>query len=401
MNDAAKYTQKQYPGVRTSISSHIPNHPYTKQYDESYYNLVRFADPAVGSLVHTTHAYALTDKAPVYGNEDFTHKLKLLAAATPERKDVYYPETSYWVAHDVSVPLFLPVYMLNRKSDLEILKGLPNLDGQVGFTTGWEWGYWLNDYALARMQSHPDESLTQILDGAFAPMGAARTPMVKVMNDAMLTQQSYLLEKNLIKYVQGFDSLTDFGVKLQENPITGSFIHGTNSTPVRLRADTMMKWDASELAAFEQGDLAELGRMTREFEALADRADAIRPTVAAGAEKYQDELADGLRVNALRARQVLAAMTAVVSARRYQLTRSPIYKQQAEASLAAARRETEAAMARIADREKDYFGKPEENYGKGDSLTLWGDHYLTPVHDGKYWNNTLDEAEKAVKKAIG
>lgn len=401
LNEAARYVKAKYPQVTTTARSHVPSRPWSEKYDTSYFDLIRFSDPAMGQLIHTTEAYGLTDKAPVYGNQDFTHKLKQLTQATPERNDIYYPETSYWVAHDVSVPLFLPVYMLNRKSDLEVVKGLPNLDGQVGFTTGWEWGYWLNDYILARMQSHPEESLTQMLDGAFAPLGAARTPMVRLMNEAMYAQQKYLLDGNLIRHMQGFDSLTDFGVKLQELPVVNKFIEGTNSTPVRLRADQIMKWDLDQLSAFEKGDLAQMGKMAREFEAFADRADALRASVSPGGEKYQDELADGLRVNARRARQVLATLSAEVYARKYALTKSPVYKQQAEAQMAAAQRETDAAMALIHDREKDYRGNPQENYGTGDSLTLWPDHYLTPVHTGKYWTNTLGEAQKAVAKAVG
>lgn len=400
MNDAVKHLKANYPGVTTTARSHVPSHPYSEKYDDSYFNLPRFADPGMGQLVHTTHHYGLLDKAPVYGNQDFSHKLKQLYLATPERTDIYYPETSYWVAHDVSVPLFLPVYMLNRRHDLEIVKGIEHLDGHMGFTTGWEWGYWLNDYALARMQHHPDESLTQILDGAFAPFGEARTPMVRLMNEAMLAQQDFLLDKNLIRHVQGFDQLTDFGAFASENPLLGKVLKGTNTTPNRLRASEILSWDAEKLMAFENGELSELRRMARTFQGFSDRAEALRAVVDPAAEKYHDELADGFKINALRAQQALACLSAEVAARRYALTQQPIYRDLAKAQLATAKQATEAAMALIANREADYREGPEYTTDKGEGPTLWNDHYLTPVHTGKYWTNTLEEAEKAVEKAL-
>lgn len=65
-----------------------------------------------------------------------------------KRTVVYHPETAYWINFDISVPLFLPIYALNRVSDLRyihqgetVLKA--SIDGQMNFDSGWEWGYWL------------------------------------------------------------------------------------------------------------------------------------------------------------------------------------------------------------------------------------------------------------------
>jgi hypothetical protein len=398
LNDAAAHMKRKYPGVRTTMTSHVPQHPHSEKYDESYYNLVRFADPEVGALVHTTHAYGLTDKAPVYGNEDFTHKLKLLQQSTPERLDLYYPETSYWVAHDVSVPLFLPVYMLNRRHDVELLKGIPHVDGQVDFTTAWEWGYWLNDYAVARMQHHPEESLTEILDGAFAPFGSARTPMVKLMNDAMRFQQEYLIEKGLIRHLQGFDKLTDFGAMAHEHPVLSQVLKGTNASPIRLKPATIMTWNAAQLAAFERGELADLGKVARTFQAQADEADALAPQVAPGALKYHDELADGFRINALRARQAHAALQAAVYARKAELTGLSEYRRRGEAALGEVRRVVDLALAQIRNREQDYRESPEYTHAKSQAKTMWSGRYLTPVHEGTYWKNTHDEVARLFEK---
>jgi hypothetical protein len=202
----------------------------------------------------------------------------------------------------------------------------------------------------------------------------------------------------LIKYLQGFDSLTDFGVSAQKNPILGKFLKGTNSTPVRLRPDDMVKWDARQLAAFERGDLARLVDVARTFQDQANRAEALRSQVPAEAAKLQDELADGYRINALRARQVLELNRAVVLLRRSQLERNPALRQQAVARLDAARALSTQAMAAIKDREQDYREGAEYNTATGNSLTIWGDRSLTPVHTAKYWRNSFDEVAELLKQ---
>jgi hypothetical protein len=396
MNDAAAHLQARYPGVETSVRSHVPSQPRSEKYDESYYNLYRFADPAVGAYVHTTHAYGLTDPAPVYGNEDFTHKLEALKRATPERRDIYYPETSYWVAHDVSVPLFLPVYLFNRKRDMDLVKQLPHLDGHVGFTTGWEWGYWLNDYALARMQSDPDESLESIVAGALGPLGAASEPMAALMIEVMRTQKEQLLDGNMIRHLQGFDTLTDFGARAGELPVVKDLLHGANAQPIRLRADQIARWSAAELVRHEQGELAALARMSRAFDDHVQRAEALRAQVPGAGRPLFDELTDGLAINALRTRQVVALQQAAVLARRGKLTGDPALARRAEQLLARARATTAEAEALIRRREARYREAPAYTTARGTSDTLWPDRYLTPVHTLKYWRNSYDEVARAL-----
>ena len=62
----------------------------------------------------------------------------------------YYPETSYFVAMDIDVPLLLTDYLVARSRDLDLLEA-NRVPGQVTSTTGQELGYWLMDWTTALM----------------------------------------------------------------------------------------------------------------------------------------------------------------------------------------------------------------------------------------------------------
>lgn len=394
MNGAADYIKNKYPGVKTSVRSHIPSRPFSEKYNESYFQLVRFTDPSIGNYVHTVEAYSMVDKAPVYGNQNFEDKLKYLFRSTKERSDVYYPETSYWVAYDVSVPLFLPVYMLNRKHDTDIIKNVPNLDGQIGFTTAWEWGYWLNDYAQARMQVKPEESLTQIIDGAFTVFGDAKNDMTRVLIDSMKEQQKFLVDKNLIRYMSGFSSLTDFGAMIKDIPILNKYVEGSNSSPVRLKPSTIMKWDKDEIQKYENGDLKDLKDMVDSFESLDKRIKAIKANIPESSDRYYSEIADGLEINYLRAKQEYSLMQATVDARKAELYHDDSFKKHGERFLKQADESVDGAVEVIGRREKMYRDKPEYTYAEGKAPTMWQNRYLTPVHTAEYWKNSQKEVDK-------
>jgi hypothetical protein len=270
------------------------------------------------------------------------------------------------------------------------------MDGHVTFASGFEWGYWLSDYAAARMQAHPELDLTQILDGAMAPLGAARTPMVGLMRDVMLGQQKYLIDDGLIRHVQGHDTLSDLGAIAAANPILGKLVHGSNNIPLRTSPGEIAKWDLAEVQAFERGDLAKLGAMAADFGAWAARAKAIAAQAPPNGRRYADELADGLETNALRARQVHAALGAMVQARRAKLTGDPAAKARARALADEATAIVDAALVVIRRREAGYREAPEYTYA-GEGPTMWPGRYLSRTHTAAFWQRTAEEARKAAR----
>ncbi|MBY0515904.1 MAG: hypothetical protein K2P81_03275 [Bacteriovoracaceae bacterium] len=127
-------------------------HVSSNQKDEKYGNynfLPQHAHPQVGVLPHTVMFYGLEDKiAPMYGNKNFTAIREFTLSESKKRPTWYYPETGYWVAMDVDIPLLLTDYLRTRAQDLKFLYD-HQIEGQLLFSTGHGFGGWLYDWTQA------------------------------------------------------------------------------------------------------------------------------------------------------------------------------------------------------------------------------------------------------------
>ncbi|MFW5658897.1 MAG: hypothetical protein ACOCZ8_02830, partial [Bacteroidota bacterium] len=126
----------------------------------SPYRLPDLAD-SVGCLIHSVMFYTLWDDyAPTYGN----HNLHFMRDAAIEHAKVheswYFPESAYWITFDNSIPANYLNYLHGRYTDIEFVDSI-GLVGHSTFSSGWEWGYWLTDWSIARWSWHYDHSLTQ------------------------------------------------------------------------------------------------------------------------------------------------------------------------------------------------------------------------------------------------
>jgi hypothetical protein len=411
LDDAAAIMARRFPGVRTSVTSHVPSHPHAPTWNEPYFNSVRHAGADVGVLVHTTHAYGVSDPAPVYGNRTFEHKLDMLVAASAteardpsqaRREWIWYPETAYWLNHDTTVPLFLPVYALTRMSDLERVRRERSLDGQVVFTSAREWGYWLVDYVVA--QSHVGEqgTLAERFERALDPLGpeAARA-YGQLLERVAREQHRALIVDGGIRHVQGFDSLSELGRRLNEAPAPiRALAPGTNSTPNRTPLTRIARMSRSQLAAFDP-ELRSLERHARELRAAADAARSLVTVVtgAASGRAVADELADSLEVTALRVEQTAAALRAAWLRGVDRAAGTDEHRGRIEELVRHVQQITARAAVAIADRERDYADPPELTTATDHSpASVWPGRYLTAVHDMRYWNATVAELLRATAR---
>lgn len=141
-------------------------------------------------------------KAPVYENENQRHMFQLLLKEMKQRETWYYPESAYWVTFDNSVPMLLLPYLSARLSDIDTCVKY-NVPGHITFSSGWEWGYWLTDWSIARW------SWQYSVDGNAVP----RTPtdgIEKIFGNPAITnqikgqlalQQRYLKDKELLRWL--------------------------------------------------------------------------------------------------------------------------------------------------------------------------------------------------------
>ena len=215
------------------------------------------AVPEMGVMPHTVQMYSLTDPAPTYSNDNsdgtFGHIREFLQEEVGRRQVVWHPETAYWVSVDVDVPLFLPTYAERRVADLQILAGDEDaglmgrgehagkhMDGQSIFSSGWEWGYWLNDVVAARAawdpyygQSTPEQTMREILKPLERALGDDGRAIVKGIVDLAVQQHRELIlgevngvtpaniqKRSGFAYLAGFeafDDLADLGTEFGIN----------------------------------------------------------------------------------------------------------------------------------------------------------------------------------------
>lgn len=136
----------------TRRSLFIKVHASEGMVDEKYGNfnfLPQFASPYVGVLPHTVMYFSLSDaKAPVYGRQNFATMAEFTKKQCPLRQVWYYPETSYFIAMDIDVPLLLTDYLIARSEDMDVVEKW-GATGHLNFSTGQELGYWLKDWTVA------------------------------------------------------------------------------------------------------------------------------------------------------------------------------------------------------------------------------------------------------------
>ena len=293
------------------------------------------ADRRLAVEPHTVQMYALDDKAPTYGNRDFHALAQFIEDAEGTRPVIWYPESAYWVSVDVDVPLFLPVYARARIHDLALLSA-ERIDGQSLFSSGWEWGYWLNDVVAARAAwRRPPDLESALADPRF---GVSLTPALAHEVAALADDEHRLLVNDgAIGSLAGKDAFDDLFTYLG--------MSGTQAKPRHVTGDLVAVLDA-------HADTL-----------MALAAGAAARGIDAGSSPAR-ELADAARVTALRAHHALALQD-------HDVKSAAAFRSQALAVVHERERAYRVPATRVAS-----FVKGPTAYGFG---------YLATVHDLFYW----------------
>jgi hypothetical protein len=355
--------------------------------------LPHHADARLGVLPHTVQHYGLTDPAPTYNNTDFGYIRDFIWQEAGKRPVVYYPETAYWVSFDVDVPLFLPLYADRRLSDLRLLasderSNGKKMDGQLVFSSGWEWGYWLNDVVAARAAWDPGpagsqaDALRGLLARVLRPMGPDVTQWIA---DVASAEQALLIEgkvggrrpkkieqRNGQAYLQGWETWDDVNKLAMNLPLP--------LTPTQ--PDKLGLVDMRNPLHGGPGYSAEveplLGEMERTFAALSARGDSLRRTVPPIARDLMNELADAMKMTALRAQQVHGLYDYVDDFLAFD-------QRPRRERLRIARAALDSAAGIVAEREKHYRVPLERIASWGSNATAYEYRYLWTVHSLHFW----------------
>jgi hypothetical protein len=336
MNELTREAEDKY-GVHVFMKVHASTGQVAEGYPDpktgqpiNFNFLPHYADKRLGVLPHTVQHYGLTDPAPTYGNASFSAIRDFLHQEVPIRRTMFYPETAYWVSFDVDVPLFLPLYAERRVSDLRLLaldeqgkragaSGQP-MYGQLIFSSGWEWGYWLNDVIAARAAWNPHAeaptdaaAFAAVLRPTLKAFGPAAQPLEQWLLKYADAEYRYLIhgerggrrptdvvKRNGQAYLQGWETWDDVAETSKALPVKLP-----PTQPDRLGLVEMRNPLHAPPAYTAEVDPL-LTEMESAFLALLREGEALRaiPGVSDGARELIEEFVDAAHMTYLRARQV-------------------------------------------------------------------------------------------------
>ncbi len=160
-------------------------------------------DKKRGVLIHTVMFYTISEeKAPVYQNENLRHMLDEMMKEKDVRETWYYPESAYWVTFDSSIPLFLLPYLSGRLDDILLMDSL-QIPGHITFSSGWEWGYWLFDWSIARWSwKHSiNREEQEVYPTMFIEDMFDNEQVTEFFKKNVALQDEYLKDKELMRYM--------------------------------------------------------------------------------------------------------------------------------------------------------------------------------------------------------
>lgn len=413
MNTATLYAQSTH-GIPTYVKVHCSQKQVAKSFNDpetgeplNFNFLPYYATPALGVMPHTVQYYDLQGPAFTYDNQNFHYIRRYMQLEAGRREVLYYPETAYWVNFDIDVPLFLPLYAATRLDDLRLIDADERagrmgrgefagsrIQGQVNFSSGWEWGYWLNDVVTARAAWNPMADVTDsqlALSTAFAPftslLGAADADANRLLlrwvdeTRALLwygqwgeSLPPYAEARNAQAYLQGWDTWSEV-TKLvgtgETQPRNMGLLDMIN--PLLPRSKKVPY--SQELRPLLQTTATTLRATYTDFAAL-------EPNVATHGLALYHEIRDAMEITALRAEQV-HALYETLALQNILILNSD--KTEANLYLNRARNALDRAAEVVAQREQHYRADPARIAAWDYNPTAYNFGYLWTVHSLYFW----------------
>lgn len=372
--------QELSPGIGATSTIHVGNYEdlrVTWEGEEMlYYFLAQFADPGIVPWIHTVMYYNLfEDAGGAYLHDEFDeHRAFLLDRMAAGLPHGYHPETAYWVAFDNSVPTWLPLYVRSRHLDLQRIAetaGRP-VEEHVLFSTGWEWGYWLQDAVSLRQSYTLSSDWQEPIRFFYDPIAPALSELVIRTVDA---EHEHLLVGRLAGWMAGRDSVMELGDSL-----------GIWSQPDRPSYAEIAAFEEADRLAFVTNTTEGLERFTAVLEGIAADAEAQAATLDS---PFAAEVRDGAVINTLRARFAASLQRAVLAL---------ADGRSGEDELAEAERRLEAARV-VVDRRHAALWDPDPAVllERVDNPTVYDFGYLHQADELCYWVRELMQAQEVVR----
>ncbi|MFH1027928.1 MAG: hypothetical protein V1791_07995, partial [Pseudomonadota bacterium] len=332
-----------------------------------------------GILVHSVMCYSVTEaNAPVYGNRNQCFMLRTAQKEQPRRETWYWPESSYWVGFDTPVPLLLLPYLDARRQDMETMAGL-GLQGHLTFTSGWEWGYWLIDWSIARWSWEYRDAQTVRQSNSLSPLSELLPDprLQPLWKEALRLQNLYLKERDLMRFMASATPFSEL-----PHPFDKPFQPAPEFHYARLfksasqrEVDRHLGRPIRELEEYARA----MGTLSQRMELILSESGGWRGNQTAGMRlKLARELSRALAVSSLRASHrtlTLRALSAKVGER----TSERGNNGDSDELLLKARLVRQQALALVKEQESGYRYPLPLLASRRESMTAYPFGYLYPA----------------------
>ena len=413
MDEVARYADETY-GKPAYVKVHCTQSQYADSFVDpetgeplNFNFLPYYADSRMGVLPHTVQYYDLEGPAYTYDNESFAFIRRYMQQEAGRREVLYYPETAYWVSFDIDVPLFLPVYLDRRLYDLRLIADDEDsgrmgrgdfagsrIQGQVNFSSGWEWGYWMNDVVTARAAWNPfmeeashRAALEKSLQPIVKPFGEAAEGVRQVLVDWIDAQNRLFIHgeaagerpespylRTAQAYLQGWEAWDDV------NKTIGML----ETQPRKMGMLDMLNPIAPRKHKVDYDQVLEplLRETHTELELLFNRFFELESQVSPQGVGLYQEIRDAMEITLRRAQQVYHLYETADNIHPIILNAD---KTRANIHLNQARRALDRATEIVAQREAAYRVDADRIAGWNYNPTAYHFGYLWSVRSLHYW----------------
>lgn len=241
-----------------------------------------------GVLSHTVMFYDMTEpNAPVYENKNQRHQFDFLLNQMKQRETWYYPESAYWVTFDNSIPLFLIPYLSARLNDIDTCVKY-KVPGHITFSSGWEWGYWLFDWSIARFSwQYSYNGKSEKRTPAMYAYQMTNHKQAELLEHALNLHQTYLKDSTLMQWMTAMTITDEISIKALANEY-----------------EPRPNWSYKFLERKAGPELIAKVRSTiiPQLKGFADRSEGIVVSMnSATTDSVSNEWRDGIEITGLRA----------------------------------------------------------------------------------------------------
>ncbi|MBP6732178.1 MAG: hypothetical protein KA149_08970 [Chitinophagales bacterium] len=349
-------------------------------------------DKERGVLSHTVMFYDMTEpNAPVYENKNQRHMFDFLLQQMKVRETWYYPESAYWVTSDNAVPMFLMPYLNARLADIDTCVKY-KVPGHLTFSSGWEWGYWLFDWSIARWSwQHTTDGVAQKRTATmYANELFTLAEEGELFERTLDLQQHYLKDRDLFRWMTAMSITDEISIKALNDAYhprpqwSYKFLQNkADSTILKQVSDSVLH----KLDDFSGHTAALVFLLKHEAtELFEDAQGPVKPDLS-----VQNEFMDGLAITGLRAKHKSFIMQFIICKRTAAIEHR---KCNCDSLLNYATETRKTALQIVKNREAKYRYPLASITTKRWNHTSYGFGYLYTVSNLHFWHREEEQARK-------